>query len=653
MKGIVLAAAVMVALNGLAYHEYSYGNNVNPSALGQGAADGAASREIVAVGYDAGRDADTAIQDVFIGNAAGRTSGNTTKVIGIGYNALGDAHDLRNVVALGNYELAGLSGMTNVTSINNGQIYVNGDYDLALIRPNGMVAPTNSPFAYIAGDTFIGGTGTTYIAGNVVFGGRTVIQDNSFVGGGGSTARLAGSGDLADMTVPYSSGDCDVFVSPQGSDSNPGTVLLPYLTLDKALQACALVGRPDMKIGVMAGDYAYPTMERWQTISKIGVRLIGLEGAAKTRISMVATGYSEEQQWLACTDSTVASAMYDKGCLTNHDDQHSLNKNFVIGFTLDGRTRRSAVNYSYGTYGGVYFRACRFTGVDCAQLRRNGYLLFSNCILDNCYVDAKFHAALRFRSYADSCVFFACYLYNTIVENIRKSSTGLNWNSSDGTLYSDCEFQNSLCMDTNLWQAALHYEVTENGMYDSAVVFQKDSRPVFNESGTRRHALVRSIFAVGNNTAKGATWERAYIDEEDSYVDSWSEVKAITDDNFYPLDEALELFGIGYNNMLTRKFKDYLRTKDYQGRDGVGIIDLKNTDAMLMKAEDGMLNLYTVTAVEGSTPVRPLFALFKAEASAGNDVYASTSLGDAKRGREAPDPKRQRTRVTATAYPEN
>lgn len=638
MKRIVLAAAVMVALNGLAYHEYSYGNNVNPSALGQGAADGAASREIVAVGYDAGRDADTAIQDVFIGNAAGRTSGNTTKVIGIGYNALGDAHDLRNVVALGNYELAGLSGMTNVTSINNGQIYVNGDYDLALIRPNGMVAPTNSPFAYIAGDTFIGGTGTTYIAGNVVFGGRTVIQDNSFVGGGGSTARLAGSGDLADMTVPYSSGDCDIFVSPQGSDSNPGTVLLPYLTLDKALREVARMTKGSVTIGVMAGDYAYPSNAIFQAaVRSAYVTIVGLEGVRKTSMSLTASGIGQDVARAATTDSALAGTLLDRGVLTLPEDG-AKGWAHVWGFTFDGRTKATR-SLRRGTYSGVQFHACRFTGIDACTSRNYRDMLFANAILDNCIIDDKFEVNVRtYQTTYNGSPFFACGIEDSIIMTMRKHFNG-NFATAEGDYMKDCEIYNSLVMDTNnVWRTAMFYSVTDYGMYDSAFVVAKNmtAKPIHRDT-SQMPTYERIILAIGSQTAKGATLDVPTSQIVDSYVDTYANVRMLTDENIYPLDEALELFGIGYNNGLTRRFKDYLREKNYQGRDGVGIIDLKNTDAMLMKAEDGMLNLYTVSAVEGSTPVRPIFAMFKAEQPAGNDVIVSSSLSGGKYAKTKPD----------------
>lgn len=643
MKRVILAALSVVGLaaglTAWAYHEYSYGNNVNPSALGQGAADGASSRELVAVGWYAGCNALEAIQDVFIGNSAGRESGNTQKAVGIGYNALGDAHDIKNVVAIGNYELAGISGVTNTTSINNGQLFISETYDVAMIRPNCYAAPTNSPFAYIAGDTYIGGTGTTYIAGNVVFGGRTVVQDNSYVGGGGATARLAGSGDLANLSrIPFSSGDCDLFVSARGSDTADGSLLRPFLTLNRALQEVVRMTKGRVTIGVMAGDYAYPSNAIFQAAVKSAiVTLVGLEGVTKTSMSLTASGIDRDVARAATTNSTLAISLRDRAVLTLPEEGDK-GMAHVWGFTFDGRTKATRSTLR-GTYSGIQFHSCRFTGIDACNRRNYKDMLFANAILDNCLIDEQFEVNVRtYQSTFNGSPFFACGIQDSIILTMRKHLDG-NFASPEGDFMKDSEVYNSLIVDTkNVWRTALYYSVTDYGLYDCAFACAQNMtyKPIQVER-SKKPTYERIILAVGTQTAKGAVLDVQSAQIVDSYMNTYATVQTLTDKNFYPLDEALELFGIGYNNGLTRKFKDYLREKHYQGRDGVGIIDLKNTDALLMKAENGVLNIYTVTAVSNNVPVRPLFALFKAEQPAGNDVIASTSLSDGKYPKTLPD----------------
>ena len=165
MKNLLLIFALAGAVSAYAVHESTFGRNIDATAVGSGVGDNALSRDITAVGRSAAKNAYTSISDIFVGKESGVGVSNSTKVVAIGNNALGDARNVTNVVAIGNYELAGIEDVRNTTSINNGQIFVSETFDVAMIRPNSLKAPTNSPFAYIAGDTYIGGTGVVHFAG--------------------------------------------------------------------------------------------------------------------------------------------------------------------------------------------------------------------------------------------------------------------------------------------------------------------------------------------------------------------------------------------------------------------------------------------------------------------------------------------------------
>lgn len=629
MKMIAFIAATVAAVVALAYHESDFGNNVEPTTFGSSAGEGGESKALTAFGRGAGEKAYKSSYDVFIGSRAGANANNSKNTIGIGTEALADTRRNKKVVAIGNYELAGVWGITNTTSINGGQIFVSETFDCAMLRTDPVAAPSNSPFAYMQGNTYIGGTGTTYIAGNVVFNGRSVIVDNTTYSGGGSgTAHLAGSGDLADLTrIPYSSGDCDLFVSQNGSDDGEGTALYPYLTIDRALREVTSIVKPEVIIGVYAGDYPYPSNALFKAATESAiVRLVALEGVDKTSMSLSASGITPEMAQQATSNSTYSATLVDRAVLSVPEDG-ALGWAHVYGFTFKGRTKATR-SYKRATYSGIQFHSCRFTGTDACSSRNYRDMVFSNSVLDNCLIDGGFELNVRDWNAAaggSGSFAFACGFENSVVMPFKKHKNGEPTN--EGYLLADCELYNTLVHSTNAWYCANFNEVSDHGMFDSVIVLDKNmvKSPFFGWFEDTMK-IERVIYAVGEQTEKGAYIGIPNSHFVDSYIDTYASVKEMTDDWFYPNDDAFELFGIGYNNSLTRRFKDYLREKNYQGRDGVGVIDLKNTNAMFILAENGDLNVYSVSAVSNNIPIRPIFALFKAEVSAGNDQVVSTSL---------------------------
>jgi hypothetical protein len=480
----------------------------------------------------------------------------------------------------------------------------------------------------MGGDTYIGGTGTTYISGNVVFNGRKAIVDNSSYGGGGSgTAKLAGSGDLANLrNIPYSSGDCHFFVAPSGSDSNNGSIGLPFLTIEKALQAITNSPMDNIVIGVYAGEYAYPTAPTTRAAAQKGITLVGLEGSDKTFITLEASGVD----YVAATNASL-NAYQERAVLIGGGDKW-MN---VIGFTFDGRTVAQK-SYEEGSYFLCSFTACRFTGFDAVSVssgRRYNRMVFSNCMFTDCIIDENFHVILSDHSgsptsresYASP--FFGCGFYNSIVKNIHKSDRG-DPNVISGNFMLDCEIWNSLIIDErNKWRTVLmHYYSSGMALEDSAVAVKEDTEvpiSVRNSASFTPYAN-RMIVSVGEDLTEGVIpW--GFGRTKDSFFCPYSELYTYVDKNIYPLDDAFKLFGIGYNNSLTRRFKHYLIEKNYQTKDNLGLVDKRNQNATVILLEDDDLNIYRLSTSDNT---RPMLATFMSVASAyaPNERVVSTSL---------------------------
>ena len=169
MKALsVFAAVAASALSALAVIEGNSGANANLTAVGRGAATGSESQNLVAVGYNAGANALSTDSSIFLGKNAGSGVTTNVKCVAIGNGSLSESSTMCRVVAIGENEFAAMDSVTNTTSINGGQILVSETFDIAMLRPNSTHHPTNSPFYYGFGDTYIGGTGVTRIVGSQI-----------------------------------------------------------------------------------------------------------------------------------------------------------------------------------------------------------------------------------------------------------------------------------------------------------------------------------------------------------------------------------------------------------------------------------------------------------------------------------------------------
>ena len=624
-RAVAFALAAVSAFALWAYHEGSWGNNIGLTSLGFRAAEDGVSRDVIAVGYEAAQDIKATRDSVLVGKWVANNCVSNNGVVAIGHGAVQDSSELKNVVAIGKYELAAADGLRNTTSINSGQILASETLDVVALRTRLDLHPTNAPFCFMGGNTYIGGTGTTYIAGDVVFNGRRTVVDNSSYsgGGGGTSAKLAGSGDLADLSkIPYSTGDCHIFVSPNGSDSNNGSFVAPFRTIDRALRSVKNGPMENVVIGVYAGEYAYPSPTNSRPAAAKGVTIVGLEGCDKTKMSLVASGVD----YTSATNATITTYRDMAVLIGGSKWLH------VYGFTFDGRTVCTREG-SEGSYAKCQFYSCRFTGNDAVTRsgRRYYYPVFANCVVENSLIDDGFQVFLNDQSgsseyrYWYSQVFFACYIYDSVVQSMTKSDRG-DYTSRSCNLFCDCEIVNSLVLDTkNKWRSVLGYSVTnDRALEDSSIVVKETPEAVEFHDYNHRPYASRTIFCAGDYWDDGALpWGADRT--KDSFFCAYSNLYDHVDANIYPLDDAFQLFGIGYNNSLTRRFKQYLIEKNYQTKDNLGLVDKRNLNATVLLAEDDDLNIYSLVTTDST---RPLLATFRSAATAyaPNERIVSTSL---------------------------
>lgn len=121
---------------------------------------------------------------------------------------------------------------------------------------------TNTPLA--------GGTNSTYVVSNVTSndaGSYRVVVSNGAGSATSSNALLA----IADAPT-----NGNWFVSPSGSDGNPGTFALPFATLPKAIS----VVQPGQIIYLRGGTYAHSTTIRFTNSGTVGnpIQLLGYPG---------------------------------------------------------------------------------------------------------------------------------------------------------------------------------------------------------------------------------------------------------------------------------------------------------------------------------------------------------------------------------------
>lgn len=305
----------------------------------------------------------------------------------------------------------------------------------------------------------------------------------------------------------------------------------------------------------------------------------------------------------------------------------------VIGFTLDGST--VGTDFTSGaSFAGCDFQACIFTGKSASPPRRYNRKYFANCYLYHCILDENLEFNLNDTGGSDSSPYwygtpiFACLFDHCIVRNIKKFNGADDVTSASGTFFDTCEFYNTLVIDTrNKWKCTFCQNTqAPYGIFDTAICVTNNTGIGYWCAGT--HSVLRSIYIDGEHYDNGHLPSANAGDIQESFFCHASSRFDYVDENAYPLDDAFELFGIGYNNTLTRRFKEYLLAKNLQDKASFGLIDRKTPDALVILAEDGDMNLYSLSATENNQPVRPILATYALASGSPltNELYVSSSL---------------------------
>jgi hypothetical protein len=156
-------------------------------------------------------------------------------------------------------------------------------------------------------------------------------------------ANAAGSATsaVATLTLAEAPTNGNWFVSPTGSDANPGTLALPFATVGKA----ASVAQPGHMIYVRGGTY-YPTAT---------IRITN-SGAPGNRISLLA--YPGERPYLNFTNQPYGAA--NRGILFTTNGNHWNVKGLEIGYAGDNGVK---VEGSYIRFEECVFHHCGDTGL--------------------------------------------------------------------------------------------------------------------------------------------------------------------------------------------------------------------------------------------------------------------------------------------------
>lgn len=281
-------------------------------------------------GAAAGSGAQGVVRSDFFGAAAGAFSSGVRDSAAFGYRALRYANNLSNVVAIGSHAFEGRTNLVNATMIN-GQFYASETEGKFYVKTSPDMADANAPIYYQGGTLYLNASQIVTGSGGVISGGGT-----------------------ADTST------FDFFVSAAtGNDAWDGkTVNSAKKTLDAAL---ALVTTNDMRICLLAGDYAVPQWFSQGDSTPWRVDIIGVSGVGKTSIDGALNQPGDKLRlWCATTAWT-----YFEGITFRHFE---------------------APTESGTTYHGAFMR---------------GY--FYNCVFEDMDMELKSRRSMFFHSVLDTC----------------------------------------------------------------------------------------------------------------------------------------------------------------------------------------------------------------------------------------------------------